>query len=66
MENEQTEFEGWLDEYDRKDQEMRNEQIEKHLDEYLVFSGICQDNHPIDEEEIPLLWTTWCIRRRIK
>jgi hypothetical protein len=66
MEEEQTKRENWVEEYNQMDELARKARMEKHVDEYLVFGGVCQDNHAIDDDEFQLLWTTWCIRRGIK
>ena len=66
MEEEQTMFENWLDEYEQTDQEVREGQIDSHLDEYVKFNSRCVDNKHIENWEIPMLWVSWCIRRSIK
>ena len=38
--------------------------MNKHLDEYLIFYNVCRDKEHIDEEEIPMLWKSWCVVSR--
>lgn len=39
---------------------MLAEAIDKYLDEYLFFYGLCIDKRHIEEDEIPMLWKAWC------
>ena len=66
MENEQTEFENWLDEYEQTDREARAEQMKRHIEEAKTFAKVCADLPVTDPNDVNLLWLTWCIRRGIK
>jgi len=66
MEEEQTKHENWMKEYNRANERRTIEKMKKHLVEYVTFYTECHDKSSIDVDEIPLLWTTWCIRRGIK
>jgi len=55
--------EKWIDKYNRLNRVMQAEKMKEHLTEYRVFRGVWRHAPGIDEEDLPLLWTTWCIRR---
>ena len=66
MDEEQTTHTTWIEEYDQMDELAKIARMKQHLEDYSMFHIECKDNHFIDDAEIPLLWTTWCIRRGIK
>ena len=38
--------------------------MDEHLDDYLMFHDLCRSKNHIYEDEIPMLWETWCTKQR--
>ncbi len=39
-------------------------QMDRHIDEYIVFYQECSERHELEENEILTLWKTWCYENR--
>ena len=39
-------------------------QMGRHIDEYIMFYRECRNRHKLGDDEILVLWKTWCYENR--